>query len=98
MSLFDYFARKKNNTASIAKERLQVIVAHERRQHKQPDYLAAMQKDIMEVIKKYVDIDIDSIDVQLDNHGNFSVLELNVTLPDKAPIAKTPVAKTGSSR
>lgn len=93
MSLFDYFARKKNNTASIAKERLQVIVAHERRQHKQPDYLAALQKDIMEVIKKYVDIDIDNIEVQLDNHGNFSVLELNVTLPDKLP-----AAKAGNSR
>jgi cell division topological specificity factor len=93
MSLFDYFSRKKNNTASIAKERLQVIVAHERRQNKQPDYLAALQKDIMEVIKKYVDIDIDNIEVQLDNHGNFSVLELNVTLPDKLP-----TAKAGNSR
>jgi len=93
MSLFDYFARKKNNTASIAKERLQVIVAHERRQNKQPEYLAALQKDIMEVIKKYVDIDIENIEVQLDNHGNFSVLELNVTLPDKQP-----AARTGSAR
>jgi cell division topological specificity factor len=89
MSLFDYFARRKNNTASIAKERLQVIVAHERRQHKQPDYLPALQKDIMEVIKKYVDIDIDNIEVQLDNQGNCSVLELNVTLPDKLPAART---------
>jgi cell division topological specificity factor len=89
MSLFDYFARKKNNTASIAKERLQVIVAHERRQNKQPDYLAALQKDIMDVIKKYVDIDIENIEVQLDNHGNCSVLELNVTLPDKLPAART---------
>jgi cell division topological specificity factor len=89
MSLFDYFARKKNNTASIAKERLQVIVAHERRQSKQPEYLAALQKDIMEVIKKYVDIDIENIEVQLDNHGNCSVLELNVTLPDKLPAART---------
>ncbi len=87
MSFLDYFTRRKNNTASIAKERLQVIVAHQRRQHKQPDYLAALQKDIMEVIKKYVDIDIDNIEVQLDNHGNCSVLELNVTLPDKLPAA-----------
>jgi cell division topological specificity factor len=75
MSLFDYFARKKPNTASIAKERLQVIVAHERRQNKQPEYLAALQRDIMEVIKKYVDIDISNIDVQVDNQGNMSVLE-----------------------
>lgn len=82
MSFFDYFSRKKNYSASIAKERLQVIVAHERNKRNQPDYLPALQKDIMEVIKKYVDIDIDNVEVQLDNHGNYAVLELNVTLPD----------------
>lgn len=84
MNLLSYFARKRSvpNTASIAKERLQVIVAHERGKRKQPDYLPALQKEILEVIRKYVDIDIDQIEVQLDNHDNFSVLELNVTLPD----------------
>lgn len=82
MSFFDYFSLKKNPSASIAKERLQVIVAHERNKRNQPDYLPALQKDIMEVIKKYVDIDIDNVEVQLDNHGNYAVLELNVTLPD----------------
>jgi cell division topological specificity factor len=82
MSFFDYFSRKQNFSASIAKERLQVIVAHERNKRNQPDYLPALQKDIMEVIKKYVDIDISNVEVQLDNHGNYAVLELNVTLPD----------------
>jgi cell division topological specificity factor len=82
MSFFDYFSRKQNFSASIAKERLQVIVAHERNKRNQPDYLPALQRDIMEVIKKYVDIDISNIEVQLDNHGNYAVLELNVTLPD----------------
>lgn len=82
MSLLDYFARKKVNTAAVAKERLQVIVAHERRKRQQPDYLPALQRDILEVIKKYVDIDIDNIEVQLENQGNCAVLELNVTLPE----------------
>ncbi len=82
MSIFDYFLRKKSNTAAIAKDRLQVIVAHERKVHKEPDYLPALQREILEVIKKYVDIDIENIEVQLDNQGNCSVLELNVTLPD----------------
>lgn len=82
MSIFDYFLRKKNNTASIAKDRLQVIVAHERKVHQEPDYLPALQREIMEVIKKYVDIDIEDVEVQLDTQGNCSVLELNVTLPD----------------
>lgn len=82
MSIFDYFRSQKKNTASIAKERLQVIVAHERRKRNQPDYLPELQREILEVIRKYVHIDQDQIDVQLDNNGDCSILELNVTLPD----------------
>lgn len=82
MSFFEYFTRKKNNSASIAKERLQIIVAHERNKRMQPDYLPALQKEIMEVIRKYVDIDMEQVEVHLDNNGNCSVLELNVTLPE----------------
>ncbi len=82
MSIFDYFKNSKKNTASIAKERLQVIVAHERNRRNQPDYLPALQQEILEVIRKYVNISQDQIDVQLENNGDCSILELNVTLPD----------------
>ncbi|UZE96971.1 cell division topological specificity factor MinE [Alkalimarinus alittae] len=82
MSFFDYFKTKKTNTASIAKERLQIIVAHERTKRDQPDYLPELQQEILAVIRKYVAIDQDQVQVQLDNNGNCSVLELNVTLPD----------------
>lgn len=83
MSFLNYFARRRSSdTASIAKERLQVIVAHERGKRSQPDYLPALQKEILEVIKKYVDIDLSDIEVQLENQDNCSVLELNVTLPE----------------
>lgn len=82
MSFFDYFTRSKSQAASIAKERLQIIVAHERSKRDQPEYLEALQKDIMAVVRKYVDIDTDSIDVQLEKNGDCAVLELNVTLPD----------------
>ena len=82
MSFLGYFTRNKNNTASIAKERLQIIVAHERSRRNQPEYLADLQKDIVAVIRKYVDIDMDSIEVQLEKNGDCAVLELNVTLPD----------------
>lgn len=81
MSFIDYFSTKKGNTAELAKERLQIIVAHERNQRNKPDYLPQMQRDILEVIRKYIDIDLDQVDVQLDNNGSCSVLELNVTLP-----------------
>lgn len=82
MSIFDYFKSNKKNTASIAKERLQVIVAHERSKRNQPDYLPALQREILEVIRKYVNIEQDQIEVQLENNGDCSILELNVTLPD----------------
>ena len=53
MSLLDFFrSRKSQNSASIAKERLQIIVAHERGQRAQPDYLPQLQKDLLEVIRK----------------------------------------------
>ena len=82
MSFLDYFKSSKKNTASIARERLQIIVAHERGRRDQPDYLPQMQQEILDVIRKYVPIDQDQVQVQLDKSGTCSVLELNVTLPD----------------
>ncbi|MBI7299108.1 cell division topological specificity factor MinE [Pseudomonas aeruginosa] len=84
MSLLDFFrSRKSQNSASIAKERLQIIVAHERGQRAQLDYLPQLQKDLLEVIRKYVPIDQEQIQVELENQGNCSILELNITLPDR---------------
>lgn len=83
MSILDFFRNKKEpSTASIAKERLQIIVAHERGQRSKPDYLPELQKDLLEVIRKYITIDQDQIQVELATQDNCSVLELNITLPD----------------
>lgn len=83
MSILDFFRNKKEpSTASIAKERLQIIVAHERGQRSKPDYLPELQKDLLEVICKYITIDQDQIQVELATQDNCSVLELNITLPD----------------
>jgi len=85
MSLFDYFRdrKKQNTTASVAKERLQIIVAHERGQRSQPDYLPRLQQEIIDVISKYVKIDRDQVHVALDNQDDCSILELNITLPER---------------
>ena len=82
MSIFDYFKTNKANSASLAMERLQVIVAHERGMRNQPNYLPKMQQEIIEVIKKYIPIDNDQVSVTLDNNDGCSILELNVTLPN----------------
>ncbi len=81
MRIFDYFRNTKKETASIAKERLQIIVAHERSQRNQPDYLPKLQQELLAVIRKYVEIEQDDVDVQIDKNGDCSVLELNITLP-----------------
>lgn len=83
MSFLSYFKSSKKNTASIAKERLQIIVAHERGKREQPDYLPQLQQEILDVIRKYVPIDQDQVQVQLDKSDSCSVLELNVTLPEE---------------
>ncbi|TNC81325.1 MAG: cell division topological specificity factor MinE [Oleiphilus sp.] len=82
MSFLDYFKSSKKNTASIARERLQIIVAHERGQREQPDYMPQLQQEILDVIRRYVAVDQDQVQVQLDKNDDCSVLELNVTLPE----------------
>lgn len=83
MSFLDYFKSKKTtNSASVAKERLQIIVAHERGHRDQPDYLPQLQQELLAVIRKYVQISDDMVQVEVDRTESCSVLELNVTLPE----------------
>lgn len=84
MGIFDYFKSKSEpSSASVAKDRLQIIVAHERTKRQQPDYLPQMQQEILDVIRKYVQIGDEDVQIQLDNTDACSVLELNVTLPEQ---------------
>ena len=83
MSIFAYFRTRKNkDTASIAKERLQIIVAHERQFRGKINFLPALQEDILEVVRKYVNIEMDQVKVNLDQQGDCSILEVNCTLPE----------------
>lgn len=86
MGLFDFLRARQKNTASVAKERLRIIVAQERAQSGSPDYLPLMRREILEVIRKYVNIDPDAIEIQVQRDGDQEVLELSVALPDKHPM------------
>lgn len=83
MGLFDLFRQNNKSSASQAKERLQILIAHERTDRSGPDYLPQMRNELMAVIKKYVPIDEDQVKVQVENGEGYDVLELNITLPDK---------------
>ncbi|ARB93910.1 MULTISPECIES: cell division topological specificity factor MinE [Legionella] len=83
MSIFNYL-RRRSATASVAKERLQIIISHERSQRHTPDYLPKLQEEILAVIAKYVHVTRDQVSVNLERMGDNSVLELNITMPDDA--------------
>lgn len=88
MSLLDYFRKERKSSANVAKERLQILVAHDRVRTGGPDYLPKLQQEILEVIRKYVTVGEDDVSVQLDRQGNTSVLELNISLPEETPKAR----------
>ena len=85
MSLVSFLLGEKKKTASVAKERLQIILAHERggRNASDPDYLPDLQRDLIAVISKYVKIDPKDIKVNLEREDDLDVLEVKIELPDK---------------
>jgi cell division topological specificity factor len=84
MSFFDYF-RKRPKSASMAKDRLSIIVARERAGTRTgADYLPQLQQELLAVIARYEKIDLSNVTVNLDRHGGSEVLELNITLPEAA--------------
>lgn len=84
MSLLSFLLGEKKKTASVAKERLQIILAHERsgRGESRPDYLPQLQKELMAVISKYVSIKPEDIKVVLERQDNLEVLQVKIELPD----------------
>jgi cell division topological specificity factor len=82
MGIFDFLRARQKNTASVAKERLRIIVAQERSQRGAPDYLPLLKRELLEVIRKYVAVEHDAVEVHVENDGTHNVLELSVALPD----------------
>jgi len=86
MSLFDLLGIKQKNTASTARDRLKIIVAHERASSREnlgaPDYLPSLQKELLEVVRKYVTIADHQVKVSMEKRNELEVLELNIALND----------------
>jgi cell division topological specificity factor len=70
-------------TAQVAKERLQLIIAHERDNGGNVNFLPDLQRELIQVISKYVNINPDDIRVSLEKQDRFEVLEVNIVLPEK---------------
>jgi cell division topological specificity factor len=88
MKLFDFFRLSGGRrSADTAKERLQLLLSHERAHRNGPDFLPMLQKELVAVICKYVEIDTDRVEVKLESNGDTSLLEVNIELPGRPEIA-----------
>lgn len=84
MSLLDYFRLAKPGSATIAKERLQILVAHEHASINRLPYLPKLQQELLAVVQKYVDVENDAISVNFEQDDDREILELNIVLPDES--------------
>jgi cell division topological specificity factor len=95
MGLFDYFNANRKS-AEVAKERLSILIARDKIQRNRPSFLPQLQDEILEVIKKYVDINQEDVSITLDREHDCEILELNIALPEKScqkRVEKPPVER-----
>ena len=86
MSLLSLFASKKPGTATIAKDRLQVLLAHERTATGRTDLVAVLREEIMAVIRKHITVANDKVKVKMERGESVSTLEVEIEIPTAAPM------------
>ena len=77
--------RRNPPTANVAKERLRIIVQQERNARSGgPDYMPLLRRELLEVIRKYVNVDPAAVQINVEREDGQEVLEFSVALPEKA--------------
>ncbi|MBE3636847.1 cell division topological specificity factor MinE [Mangrovicoccus algicola] len=83
--MFNFTLRpRRNKSAETAKERLQILLAHERADGESPDYLPMLQKEILEVIQRHLAVNQDHVEIKIDRERDISALEINIEIPGPA--------------
>jgi cell division topological specificity factor len=82
MTMLGFFRRNRQvNSADTAKDRLQILLSHERTDRSAPDFLPMLQRDILAVIERYMRVGGDSVDIKMERGDDLSTLEINIELP-----------------
>ena len=93
MSLINMLFGKKPKSAQVARDRLQIIIAQQRSdrssENTTPDYLPTLQKELLEVLSKYVEIKLEDINSSHEKQDGVDMLALNITLPENKKTEKT---------
>ena len=86
--MFSFFRRPSQaGSAETARDRLQILLAHERTGRSAPDVLPLLQRDIMEAIQRRMQVGGDKVDIKIERHEDFSTLEINIELPGVRTLA-----------
>ena len=82
--MFRFFRQqpRKSDSAQAAKERLQILLAHDRTDRAREDLLPLLQRDILEVVKRHMRVDSDAVEIKLERGDDMSSLEINIEVPD----------------
>ena len=96
MGLFNYLFSPHRQSAAIAKERLKIVLAHERAGRTAPDFLPKLQRELIDVVGRYVDIRDDMIRVNLGKSGDTSLLEINIEIEGAKPKLSPPRGLAGA--
>lgn len=85
MSFFNsFFSRKQPSSSNVARDRLQILLSHERGSNSEgdADLIRKLHKEILEVLSRHVSVDQDKVQVKLDRGQQFSTLEIDIEVPE----------------
>ncbi len=83
MDWLKFFRGETKNTANLAKDRLKVVVAHQREGRMGgPTYLPRLREEILDVVRKYVQVPDNAVNINVQREDGLEVLEMNIALPD----------------
>jgi cell division topological specificity factor len=90
MNLFGLFKRRESapSTAPVARERLEILLAHERKSSGQPNLLGLLKDDILAAIARHMAVGPDAVKVRIERKNNASILRIAVDVPSQGKLIK----------
>jgi cell division topological specificity factor len=90
MNVFKLFRR--GGSAPMARERLQILLAHERKASSQPDLLSILREEILAVVAKHISLEPDRVHIKMDRGDPVSILEVDIEIPNRFDIVTSGAA------
>jgi cell division topological specificity factor len=90
MNVFKFF--RKGGSAPVARERLQILLAHERKASSQPDLLSILREEILAVVAKHISLEPDRVHIKMDRGDPVSILEVDIEIPNRFDIVTSGAA------